>query len=146
MSKRDHASSEAPKEGGMQYKRLTAVMEGLLATLLLSGCTEVKHPAEPTPKPITAASMLPGCSNVKVNWQWTAEPATVEICVSRDGIYWARLGEQQATVGHNETYLLIPSGYLNDPTSTPRMRIGTADRRFGFETSIDMFPERNRDQ
>lgn len=104
----------------------------VLTMVMLSACTEVKHPAMPEPKPITAESSMVGCSNIKVTWMWAAEPATVEIEVSRDDTNWVLLCKQQAVAGRNETYVLIPIAYLLNTNSTPRMRIGTAERRRCF--------------
>lgn len=115
-----------------RYAAIAATVGTGLAMVAIASCTQLKHPAIPEPKPITAKSTLSGCSNIKVSWMWPNAPASVEIEVSRDGTNWLLLSKQQAATGSNATYVLIPVSYLIDTNSTPYMRIGTAERRRSF--------------
>lgn len=69
---------------------------------------------------------------------WTAPAGEVAVWMSDGGTDWARLGNQQAAPGTNEISLLIPDWYCRLPEARPRLRIGTPDRRYGFETEVNV--------
>jgi len=86
----------------------------------------------------TAASVAPeGWTQYRSVWVWKAVATTVEISVSNDGREWTRVGTWDAVTGTNTVTFLVPAATAATATD-PRIRIGTADRRAGFEAAIQL--------
>jgi hypothetical protein len=97
-------------------------------------------PAPAVSTPALGADALPGPAgwrHYRVTFAWTAPAADVFPSISQDGQTWTRCGVQlhAATNGINTIYLLLPESLLADAAS-PCLRIGTADRRYGFTTAL----------
>lgn len=94
----------------------------------------------PAPAASPAASALPapaGWQHYRCTFVWTAPATNVYLSVSPDGHTWQPCGiaPHPATNGVNTLYLLLPATILAD-SPAPRLRIGTADRRYGFDTAL----------
>ena len=95
-------------------------------------------PAITPPAAAPAPQFAPaGWRHYQAVWHWTAPATEVEIHITADGTEWTRLGTHQATPGRNTFTILIPDR-IRATAGSPRLRIGTADRRIGFETTISL--------
>jgi len=90
------------------------------------------------PAPAARQAARPaGWQHYRVTFVWTAPATNIYPSISPDGQTWQPCGiaPHPATNGVNTLYLLLPATILAD-SPAPRLRIGTADRRYGFETSL----------
>jgi hypothetical protein len=71
-------------------------------------------------------------------FHWNGGADQVDVHMSPDGQSWQQICESlPVTHGSNTIWILIASETAAAATA-PRIRIGTADRRLGFETAITL--------
>lgn len=106
---------------------------------------------QPAPYPVQAAAPVNrlephgpdtfeprGYRRYLARFAWTAPSGEVAIWASDGGTNWMQLGNQGVITGTNEITLLIPEWYCRYPAARPRLRIGTLDRQYGFETALHL--------
>jgi len=95
-------------------------------------------PARPAAPAVTADATLGVATRYRCTFHWKGAAEAVECWMSPDGQQWDRIADGIAVErGSNTIWILIGSERVASATA-PRIRIGTADRRIGFETAIKL--------
>jgi len=105
----------------------------------IAGCQSPdERPAGPAVPTAEDDATLGVATRYRCTFHWTGSAEAVECWMSPDGQQWDRIADGIAVErGSNTIWILIGSERIATATA-PRIRIGTADRRIGFETAIKL--------
>jgi hypothetical protein len=138
-----HGESQTPSapRRKQNYFEFLAASAGIaLAIGLLAGCRERQpEQADATEAPSAQAdATLGAATRYRLTFHWNGPAAPVDVHLSADGLAWQRIcNGLPAATGSNTIHILISTEILR-AASAPRLRIGTADRKRGFETPIKL--------
>ena len=127
-------------KAGTPISRLvgTALGIGLGMTLVTRLHPSFICPDGPAVPMVSDAGTAGVATRYACTFHWRGKADQVDVHMSPDGHSWQQICDGlQVQHGSNTIFILIASETIATATA-PRIRIGTADRRIGFEQSITL--------